>query len=110
VPDKKRQVRKTCSRASTLKGVECCFLSKGFSPDPLLQNSRGADRSFQKVLPSGGRKHSLVYDGTKYITIREHVDRCDPMKNPIGHLEDILDPPKEVKYKLTKRRTRRRVR
>ncbi len=72
--------------------VRASFTRRGFQPNPLLEDRRGADITFAKPLPSGGRVHVRITDGKRKIKIERHVDRADPMRDPLKHItDDILN-------------------
>ena len=91
----------------TEEGLIKYFLRRGYQLNPPLQDDVGADFTFVKPLPKGGRKHVRVWIQPTRFKVEQHVDRVDPSRNPIGHLIDdvIIDgAPHEVFYASRKRR------
>lgn len=72
---------------------------------PLETKEEGQLISFAKPLPSetGQSRHHIRVKATrKYYTIDSHVDKYDPEKDQIGHLTDILNPPKHKVVRVRK--------
>lgn len=72
---------------TNLKGIETHLRNKGFRINPSLQrNKPGAKLTFDKPLPDGRRIHGDVHGGKNGFKIKQHIDKRDPYRDPIGHL------------------------
>jgi len=87
----------------TLEGIISYHRGRGWEQDPSLEEKQESQLvSFVKPLPDGSRLHRRVFKGKKYFTIREHKDTSDPKRDPIGHVQDILIPPKHKIIRIKK--------
>lgn len=82
----------------TLEGIREYYVERGYQENPQLElKEEGQLTSF--VLPIPGktgqsRRHIRVKrDGAHYIVV-SHIDKYDPEQNQLGHLNDIIDPPR----------------
>ncbi|MEM3872785.1 MAG: hypothetical protein QXE05_09520 [Nitrososphaeria archaeon] len=84
----------------TLESIDEYHRSRGWKEPELEEKQQGQIRSYVKPLPDGSRLHRRVFRGRKYYTIVEHKDGVDPERNPLGHLQDIVIPPKHYTYRI----------
>jgi hypothetical protein len=81
---------------------------------PSLAGSREEDLWFGKPLPDGKQKHVRIWLKRGSVKIEEHIDRCDPYRNPLGHLFlDVVNPakvPHNIRYLSTRPTSRRKQR
>jgi hypothetical protein len=91
---------------STLEGIRRYYSERGYTEGPLLETKEeGQVTSFAKPIPSEtgqSRHHIRIIERRKSYIIDSHVDKYDPEKDQLGHLTDILDPPKHHKIIVRK--------
>ena len=84
-----------------LESIITYHRKRGWQENPSLEDKDPSQiTSFAKPLPDGRRIHRRLYKGRKYYTIIEHVDKSDPNRDPIGHMQDILNPPKHRRIRV----------
>ena len=90
----------------SLEGIRKYYSERGYSENPPLEiKEEGQLTSFAKPIPSESRQsrhHVRVKKTQKYYIIDSHVDKYDPEKDQLGHLTDILSPPKHSIIKVRK--------
>lgn len=87
----------------SLDGITDYYRQRGYQQDPVLESKQqGQVTSFVKPLPDGARAHVRVFRTNGYYTIRTHRDPHDPARDPIGHLQDIVLPPDEVRRRVAR--------
>ncbi len=91
------------------KGVETYLRHRGYRINPNLEDNKHARFTYDKPLPNGSRIHGEVHDGRKTLTIKEHIDKKDPYRDPIGHLlEDCTTKIRNTCTTIPKMKKRRR--
>ena len=81
------KIKKIRLPPTNLKGIETYLRNRGYRINPILQGEkRHAKLTFDKPLPDGRRLHGSVYGGKGKFRVKQHIDRDDPYRNPIGHL------------------------
>ena len=81
------KIKKINLPPTNLKGVETYLRHKGYRINPTLQsNTTGAKLTFDKPLPDGRRLHGGVFGGKGRFRVKQHIDKHDPYRNPVGHL------------------------
>jgi hypothetical protein len=84
---KKGNMKKIRLPPTNLKGVETYLRRRGYRIGPALENDKpGAKLTFDKPLPDGRRIHGEVHDGREVLKIKQHIDKSDPYRDPIGHI------------------------
>jgi hypothetical protein len=90
----------------SLDGIRGYYSERGYSEGPLLETKEeGQVTSFVKPVPGEtgqSRHHIRIIETRKSYVIDSHVDKYDPEKDQLGHLTDILDPPKHRKIRVRK--------
>ena len=112
ISQRKKNIKKIRLPPTNAKGVETYLRNRGYRINPSLQgNKPGAKLTFDKPLPDGRRLHGEVHGGQKSLKIRQHIDKYDPYRNPIGHLlEDCTTRIRNSLSVVPKRKSRRRKR
>jgi len=89
-----------------LEGIRRYYSERGYSEGPLLETKEeGQVTSFVKPIPGEtgqSRHHVRIIETRRSYVIDSHVDNYDPEKNQLGHLTDILDPPKHRRIRVRK--------
>ena len=81
------KIKKIHLQPTNLKGIETYLRNKGYRINPTLQgNKPRAKMTFDKPLPDGRRLHGGVYGSQSKFYVKQHIDKHDPYRNPVGHL------------------------
>jgi len=84
---KKKKIKKVILPPTTLKGIETYLRNKRYRINPSLEDGKPrAKLSFDKPLPDGRRLHGHVSERKGKFFIKQHIDKRDPYRDPIGHL------------------------
>lgn len=90
----------------SLEGIRKYYAERGYTENPPLEmKEEGQLTSFVKPIPgeSGqSRHHVRIKEVQRRYVIDSHVDKYDPEKDQLGHLTDILNPPKHDIIKVRK--------
>jgi hypothetical protein len=89
-----------------LEGIRKYYSERGYSEGPFLEAKEERQvTSFAKPIPGENRQsrlHVRVIETQRSYIIDSHVDKYDPEKEQLGHIIDILDPPKHQRIRVTK--------
>jgi hypothetical protein len=106
----KRRRKKIHLPPTNLKGVKTYLRRKGHRINPALESGKaGAKFTYDKPLPDGRRIHGAVYEHRDKICLKQHIDKSDPYKNPIGHLiNDVAERRRNTVYCVKKKKKRKK--
>ena len=81
----------------TLGGIRDYYLERGYAENPLEGTEPGQIASYALPIPGEtgqSRRHIRIFQNGTHYVIDSHIDKYDPEQNQLGHLNDVVNPPR----------------